>query len=71
MQHHLVAGIAEASGERAELLDIEIEEAVSGSPFTTYNFEVADTDIAGHFEIQARGEMQIAILVEQVLNGGS
>ena len=30
----------------------------------------ADTDIAGHFEIKARGEMQIAILVEQMRREG-
>ena len=29
-----------------------------------------DTDIAGHFEIKARGEMQIAILVEQMRREG-
>jgi Pretoxin HINT domain len=31
-----------ADGRSAELVDIEIEEAASGSPFKTYNFEVAD-----------------------------
>jgi len=31
---------------------------------------VADTDVAGHFDIKARGEMQIAILVEQMRREG-
>ena len=31
---------------------------------------VTDTDIAGHFDVKARGEMQIAILVEQMRREG-
>jgi len=31
---------------------------------------VSDTEVAGHFEVQARGEMQIAILVEQMRREG-
>ena len=30
----------------------------------------ADTDIAGHFDVKARGEMQIAVLVEQMRREG-
>jgi GTP-binding protein len=31
---------------------------------------VADTDVAGHFDVKARGEMQIAVLVEQMRREG-
>jgi GTP-binding protein len=34
------------------------------------SLQFADTDTAGHFEIKARGEMQIAILVEQMRREG-
>jgi len=37
---------------------------------TNVSLQVADTDTAGHFEIKARGEMQIAILVEQMRREG-
>jgi len=37
---------------------------------TNVSLQVADTDVAGHFEIKARGEMQIAILVEQMRREG-
>ncbi|MEO6847498.1 MAG: translational GTPase TypA [Chthoniobacterales bacterium] len=33
---------------------------------TNVSLQVSETEIAGHFEIKARGEMQIAILVEQM-----
>ena len=34
------------------------------------SLQFSDTDIAGHFEIKARGEMQIAVLVEQMRREG-
>jgi GTP-binding protein len=37
---------------------------------TNVSIQVADTDTAGHFEVKARGEMQIAILVEQMRREG-
>jgi GTP-binding protein len=37
---------------------------------TNVSILVTDTDIAGHFEIKARGEMQIAIIVEQMRREG-
>ncbi|MEO8205582.1 MAG: GTP-binding protein, partial [Chthoniobacterales bacterium] len=33
---------------------------------TNVSLQFSDTEIAGHFEIKARGEMQIAVLVEQM-----
>ncbi len=37
---------------------------------TNVSLQVSDTELAGHFEIKARGEMQIAILVEQMRREG-
>ena len=37
---------------------------------TNVSIMVSDTEIAGHFDIKARGEMQIAILVEQMRREG-
>ena len=37
---------------------------------TNVSIQVADTDAAGTFEVSARGEMQIAILVEQMRREG-
>jgi GTP-binding protein len=34
------------------------------------SISVADTDVAGHFDVKARGEMQIAVLVEQMRREG-
>ena len=36
----------------------------------TFHFKFNDTETAGAFEINARGEMQIAILVEQMRREG-
>ena len=36
---------------------------------TNVSIQVSDTDRAGHFDVKARGEMQIAILVEQMRRG--
>lgn len=37
---------------------------------TNVSLQVKDTELAGHFEVKARGEMQIAILVEQMRREG-
>ena len=37
---------------------------------TNVSIMVSDTEVAGHFDIKARGEMQIAILVEQMRREG-
>lgn len=37
---------------------------------TNVSLQMLDTDMAGHFEIKGRGEMQIAILVEQMRREG-
>ena len=37
---------------------------------TNVSLQVSDTDLAGHFEVKARGEMQIAVLVEQMRREG-
>jgi GTP-binding protein len=37
---------------------------------TNVSIMVSDTEIAGHFDVKARGEMQIAILVEQMRREG-
>jgi GTP-binding protein len=37
---------------------------------TNVSLQVSETETAGHFEVQARGEMQIAILVEQMRREG-
>jgi GTP-binding protein len=37
---------------------------------TNVSIQVSDTDRAGHFDVKARGEMQIAILVEQMRREG-
>ena len=34
------------------------------------SLQFSDTDVAGHFEVKARGEMQIAVLVEQMRREG-
>ncbi len=37
---------------------------------TNVSIQVAETNVAGHFDIKARGEMQVAILVEQMRREG-
>ncbi len=39
-------------------------------PAPNVSILLADTDMAGYFEVSARGEMQIAILVEQMRREG-
>ncbi|PZR73193.1 MAG: translational GTPase TypA, partial [Chthoniobacterales bacterium] len=47
-----------------------IKERLVRETRTNVSLEVSDTDTAGAFEINARGEMQIAILVEQMRREG-
>ena len=48
----------------------QIRERLVRETRTNVGIQFADTDTAGHFEINARGEMQIAILVEQMRREG-
>jgi len=58
-------------GREGKLLTArQIRERLVRETRTNVALEVADTDTAGHFEVKARGEMQIAILVEQMRREG-
>ena len=48
----------------------QVRERLIRETRTNVSILVSDTEIAGHFEIQARGEMQIAIIVEQMRREG-
>ncbi len=48
----------------------QVRERLVRETRTNVALQVTDTDTAGHFEINARGEMQIAILVEQMRREG-
>jgi GTP-binding protein len=48
----------------------QIRERLVRETRTNVGIQFADTETAGHFEINARGEMQIAILVEQMRREG-
>jgi GTP-binding protein len=59
------------AGREGKLLTArQVRERLIRETKTNVSIEVRDTDIAGHFEINARGEMQIAILVEQMRREG-
>ena len=59
------------AGREGKLLTArQVRERLIRETKTNVSIEVADTEIAGHFEIKARGEMQIAILVEQMRREG-
>ncbi len=59
------------AGREGKLLTArQVRERLIRETRTNVSIIFADTDIAGHFEIQARGEMQIAILVEQMRREG-
>jgi GTP-binding protein len=59
------------AGREGKLLTArQVRERLIRETLTNVSIEVADTDVAGHFEIKARGEMQIAILVEQMRREG-
>ena len=48
----------------------QVRERLIRETRTNVSILVSETDTAGHFEIQARGEMQIAIIVEQMRREG-
>jgi GTP-binding protein len=59
------------AGREGKLLTArQVRERLVRETRTNVSIEVADTDTAGHFEVKARGEMQIAILVEQMRREG-
>ena len=59
------------AGREGKLLTArQVRERLIRETRTNVSIEVNDTDTAGHFEINARGEMQIAILVEQMRREG-
>jgi GTP-binding protein len=59
------------AGREGKLLTArQVRERLIRETKTNVSIEVRDTDTAGHFEINARGEMQIAILVEQMRREG-
>jgi GTP-binding protein len=59
------------AGREGRLLTArQVRERLIRETRTNVSLQVSDTDTAGHFEIQARGEMQIAILVEQMRREG-
>ena len=59
------------AGREGKLLTArQVRERLIRETRTNVSIIFGDTDTAGHFEIQARGEMQIAILVEQMRREG-
>jgi len=59
------------AGREGKLLTArQIKDRLIRETRTNVSIMFADTDIAGHFDIKARGEMQIAILVEQMRREG-
>jgi GTP-binding protein len=59
------------AGREGNLLTArQVRERLFRETRTNVSLQVADTDVAGHFDIKARGEMQIAILVEQMRREG-
>jgi len=59
------------AGREGKLLTARhIRERLIRETRTNVSLEVADTDKAGHFTVSARGEMQIAVLVEQMRREG-
>ncbi len=59
-----------AGREGTQLTARQVRERLVRESRTNVSIQVAETDVAGHFEIKARGEMQIAILVEQMRREG-
>ena len=59
------------AGREGKLLTArQVRERLIRETRTNVSISVSDTEVAGHFEVQARGEMQIAILVEQMRREG-
>ncbi len=48
----------------------QIRERLIKETRTNVSIEFKETDVAGHFQIKARGEMQIAVIVEQMRREG-
>jgi GTP-binding protein len=59
------------AGKEGKLLTArQVRERLVRETRTNVSIIFNDTEVAGHFEIQARGEMQIAIIVEQMRREG-
>ncbi len=59
------------AGREGKLLTArQVKERLTRETRTNVSVQVAETEVAGHFEIKARGEMQIAVLVEQMRREG-
>jgi len=59
------------AGREGKLLTArQIKDRLIRETRTNVSIQVSETDTAGHFEVKARGEMQIAVLVEQMRREG-
>ena len=59
------------AGREGKLLTArQIRDRLVRETRTNVSLQVSETETAGHFEVKARGEMQIAILVEQMRREG-
>ncbi len=59
------------AGREGKLLTArQVRERLVRETRTNVSLQFSDTDVAGHFEVKARGEMQIAVLVEQMRREG-
>lgn len=59
------------AGREGKLLTArQVRERLVRETRTNVSLLFSDTDVAGHFEVKARGEMQIAVLVEQMRREG-
>jgi GTP-binding protein len=59
------------AGREGKLLTArQVRERLIRETRTNVALQVKETEVAGHFEVNARGEMQIAILVEQMRREG-
>ena len=59
------------AGREGKLLTArQIKDRLVRETRTNVSLQVTETETAGHFEVKARGEMQIAILVEQMRREG-
>ncbi|MDQ3623783.1 MAG: translational GTPase TypA [Verrucomicrobiota bacterium] len=59
------------AGREGKLLTArQVRERLIRETRTNVSLQVTETEVAGHFEVKARGEMQIAILVEQMRREG-
>ena len=59
-----------AGREGTQLTARQVRERLIKESRTNVSIQVSETDTAGHFDVKARGEMQIAILVEQMRREG-